>query len=855
MHYKESCCKDAFNGLYYSKNRGFSLGSSAFGMLRRIALLSVLQLVSLFVFLTGFFPQKKILKGEGEFQFNVELQNSTEPAFKKLVFIVIDALRSDFLYDEKSSKFHFLHSRLNVGEAWGFTAYSNPPTVTLPRLKGITTGSTPNFLDAILNVAEDDSSSNVKDQDSWPRQFHRNGYRMRFFGDDTWLKLFPLELFEEYEGTNSFFVSDFEQVDNNVTRHLSTQLKESHEWDVLILHYLGLDHIGHKGGPHSKFMPDKQIEMDGIIETLYTHLGEDTLLVVMGDHGMNDVGNHGGSSAGETSAGMLFLSKRLSRFPKPEGQRGVHLPYVPEDPSSFQYLTSIQQMDLVPTLAMLFNVPIPKNSVGLLIPEFLQLYSDTNFVETKIRENYRQLSELASEPPLGSGTDLDTIQGKMREIQKKLIRNATDYNYTNILFGYSLFVIVTVLVCLCAISLIQPLSVLLSTVGISLLFGISFFGSSFVEEEHQLWWWIITGSLSLSALRTTTVLPQLIAFFCVRLIRGWNNTGQKTTYSYVISSLLEEHTDVKWILNILTILYICLSGGSLDIWSVATTSALGVVALTYKVNWAVVNGGMAPNFLVQASEVLSKQFVAIRGLDDATAIDFTLIPLAQFFFQMVVAFIAIKIGLVTMKLHDKSTLLKGIRKYLVLLLVFLSPSTNIPLFLVYEILQKCLVEILTRQTYSLSTPLVALCSLAFQNFTFFQFGGTNSIATIDLSNAYHGISENYNIYLVGLLMLLSNFAPAIYWSMFPWGIFYVSNQGQNYTKGKTKLDIFVESKIPYMLFNCIVGCCLMAACMALRYHLFIWSVFSPKLCYYAAWNIFMYLIVGVILEGSLIILV
>ena len=102
---RENCCKDAYNELYYSKNRGFSLGSSAFGMLRRIALLSVLQLVSLFVFLTGFFPQKKILKGEGEFQFNVELQNSTEPAFKKLVFIVIDALRSDFLYDEKSQNF------------------------------------------------------------------------------------------------------------------------------------------------------------------------------------------------------------------------------------------------------------------------------------------------------------------------------------------------------------------------------------------------------------------------------------------------------------------------------------------------------------------------------------------------------------------------------------------------------------------------------------------------------------------------------------------------------------------------------------------------------------------------------
>ena len=136
----------------------------------------------------------------------------------------------------------------------GYTAYSNPPTVTLPRLKGITTGSTPNFLDAILNVAEDDSSSNLKEQDSWLRQFHINNKRIKFFGDDTWLKLFPQEFFDETDGTNSFFVSDFEEVDFNVTRHLPKQLATQDSWDVLILHFLGLDHIGHKGGAFSHFM-------------------------------------------------------------------------------------------------------------------------------------------------------------------------------------------------------------------------------------------------------------------------------------------------------------------------------------------------------------------------------------------------------------------------------------------------------------------------------------------------------------------------------------------------------------------------------------------------------------------------
>lgn len=122
------------------------------------------------------------------------------------------------------------------------------------------------------------------------------------YGDDTWIKLFP-GVFSRTDGTSSFYVSDFTEVDNNVTRHLGKELGTG-DWDVLILHYLGLDHIGHLGGPRryvtcfrdfdgSVFMKPKQVEMDGILERIYNSLttneGERTLMVVCGDHGMNDV--------------------------------------------------------------------------------------------------------------------------------------------------------------------------------------------------------------------------------------------------------------------------------------------------------------------------------------------------------------------------------------------------------------------------------------------------------------------------------------------------------------------------------------------------------------------------------------
>lgn len=819
-------------------------------MLKSLSLLLLFQLIGIVIFCTGFFPQKNVLQGDATFEINKKFQENTKPPFKKLVLVVIDALRSDFIFDESKSGFNFVHSKLNSGEAWGFTAYSNPPTVTLPRLKGITTGSTPNFLDAILNVVEDDSSSGIKDQDSWPRQFHEHGYQMRFFGDDTWLKLLPTEIFNEYEGTNSFFVSDFEQVDLNVTRHIPKQLKETNDWDVLILHYLGLDHIGHKGGANSTFMPAKHREMDQVIEKLYKGMKDDTLMIVLGDHGMNDVGNHGGSSAGETSAALVFLSKKLSKYQKPMLQKDVKLPMSLEDPSTFQYLTSTQQMDLVPTISALFNVPIPKNNVGVLIPEFLQMMN-SKIIDTKLLENYKQLMGVAkiednnlSEYIESKVIDRDLIINKMRSIQETLIHNATDYDYRNISIGYTILVLTTIFTVIFGIKKIRNDHSCVLIAIVSLLLGFSCFSSSFVEEEHQLWWWIITGSIAISYINSVikgdkNFWIHFIIFCGLRLIRGWNNTGQKTVYSYVISNLLENKPIILWTLNTLTLFMVCLRGNSRDPLTFISTFMLGMMVLTYKVSWSIVNKEKVPDFLYRVAQ----RFCEVLIGEQENPFDNALIPLATLFFQ---CFIAINLrNILTVRIQRSNTLSRNVSKYITLLLVFLSSSTNIPQFLIFEILSYFIGYILETQ-YDSSIYLVSLVSLVLQNFTFFQFGGTNSIATIDLSNAYHGISENYNIYVIGVLMCLANFAPAIYWAMFSWNILYEGD--------RKKTEVFAKAKLPFIIFNSVVGCHLMAACFILRYHLFIWSVFSPKLCYFAGWTLFMNVIVGWALEGIMAIL-
>ncbi len=60
-------------------------------------------------------------------------------------------------------------------------------------------------------------------------------------------------------------------MDNNVTRHLDKEL-EAADFDLMVLHYLGLDHIGHLAGPFSPLIGPKLQEMDNVIKNIYQKL-------------------------------------------------------------------------------------------------------------------------------------------------------------------------------------------------------------------------------------------------------------------------------------------------------------------------------------------------------------------------------------------------------------------------------------------------------------------------------------------------------------------------------------------------------------------------------------------------------
>jgi hypothetical protein len=87
---------------------------------------------------------------------------------------------------------------------------------------------------------------------------------------------------------------------------------------------------------------------------------------------MNDAGNHGGASPGEVSPALTFISPKLRSL---QSQR----PCPAEASEAFQYYQTVEQSDIAPTLAGLLGFPVPLNNLGVFIPDFLPLWSQSKF--------------------------------------------------------------------------------------------------------------------------------------------------------------------------------------------------------------------------------------------------------------------------------------------------------------------------------------------------------------------------------------------------------------------------------------------------------------------------------------------
>ena len=190
--------------------------------------------------------------------------------FKRVVWLIIDALRYDFMFFDDTlhhpsayqNKIPFVRDILRdkPANARLFKFVADPPTTTMQRLKALTTGSLPTFIDAGSNF-----NSYTVSEDSLPWQARENQRNITFIGDDTWLGLYPDGMLVKVFDFPSLNVQDLDTVDDGVIRHLEPELALS-DADLLIGHMLGVDHVGHTYGPSHWTMGKKLTQVNGFLE-------------------------------------------------------------------------------------------------------------------------------------------------------------------------------------------------------------------------------------------------------------------------------------------------------------------------------------------------------------------------------------------------------------------------------------------------------------------------------------------------------------------------------------------------------------------------------------------------------------
>ncbi|KAG8902560.1 mannose-ethanolamine phosphotransferase gpi13 [Tulasnella sp. 403] len=334
---------------------------------------------SLYLFTRGFLLSRLALDNTSK------CEDSTLPAtHSKAILLIIDSLRFDFITpnpphppNENCHGVFTFPAELTAkypDRSFIFNAYSDPPTATLQRIKGITTGSLPTFVDIGSNFG----GSAIK-EDSLIHQVVSSGKRAAFMGDDTWTVVYPDSFARNMTWPyDSFNVEDLHSVDEGVIRHLFPLLRsDPPQWDFIVGHFLGVDHVGHRVGPSGETMRVKLKQMDSVLREVVELMDDDTLLVVLGDHGMDSKGDHGGDGILETNSAMWIYSKSTPLATSLGGGQ-LALDALPTTtfPGCSAPHRSIQQIDLVPTLALLLGLPIPFNNLGMIIPELFQHPAD-----------------------------------------------------------------------------------------------------------------------------------------------------------------------------------------------------------------------------------------------------------------------------------------------------------------------------------------------------------------------------------------------------------------------------------------------------------------------------------------------
>nr|XP_026495191.1 GPI ethanolamine phosphate transferase 2 isoform X1 [Vanessa tameamea] len=974
--------------------------------------LLISALAALCLFLYGFFPLKyhsgklasmddlpNVINGvsiDGQ-----EVYNSGE---NSVILMVIDGLRYDFATEEYMP---FTGQLIKNKSACLYVSVAEPPTVTMPRIKSpdrkkekaqwrrtinfwrdifaMMTGSVSTFADVALNFG-----APAVVGDSVLRVAAAKGRRTVMYGDDTWLRLFP-GLWTESDGTTSFFVTDYTEVDKNVTRHLDRILtpdeKKKPPFDLLVLHYLGLDHIGHLEGARSPKIKPKLLEMDDVVKKIYKAMQtweRKGVLLLCGDHGMRDAGGHGGASPAELLVPLVVLTSDGFRCPHEAGAGGT-----------------VAQTDVAPSLAWLLGAPPPGDSAGRVLAALLprdprqHLYllhvlaeRNARLVPSTDKEFYKQFERakvqfahfLATGQQSAAKIAKEFYEESLEEMSKYLTETTTDFDMfalisaTCILYllagallcitlyslqpearrkisfpklhrskASSLIAFVVVLVIsaftlitacfitetksqFCSFSPLWSIAFIAAAVTITVAYFIikttientkdlsilrdlnaidylliigtlfhswSFFGTSFIEEEHMTWYFFWNTLMFFILVRTivvvvmyfakrwsgatefqekphlenrmssvgVSIVPQWVLLIALhRYLRTMNQTGDRwlflpDTADWLNSPENSFYLEAHLVIGSLLTLAICL-------WNIRFMNNYMQIhsALTVLATACTLCHRIATNALVTP-------FPIIKTWDPVLIVNiFWGLLISQVIFELLTYIGLFKTcgfplkgdnkfaynkpkaknedyfydqmeepwNIDEVKLNLARSITHIMYNDLMLIIILLMKPHNVimvpSIYFTCKLTSKCLDHKLLDARMRKGTEILDVLSKSLVHlwigflFYFYQ-GNSNSLASVELGAGYVGLREYSEARVAARVGLHAYAAPALAGAQ----LFCAAAARAHHWKGYLEsvwrvINIFALQRVYQLVIYCLIA-------ILFRHHLFVWTVFSPKLLY------------------------
>lgn len=233
---------------------------------------------------------------------------------RRLIVFLEDGARPDYLFLNSSVPHWkpFFQSLLKSDPTHAVcsTMKVDPPTSTTQGVKTLLTGGMRSFLE----LGQTFFSSSLT-SDHWLRQLrtYRN-LSIVHTGDHVWRELGGDVFSNDPPESDSFdvYVDDTDDIQEALEAFVESST------DVLIVHSLLVDHNAHRTSTSSPSNPaiyDALLKFNQHLSFITSHLPNNTLLLVFGDHGLSTWGNHGGATYDEVTTGLCAYTSSYNLRP------------------------------------------------------------------------------------------------------------------------------------------------------------------------------------------------------------------------------------------------------------------------------------------------------------------------------------------------------------------------------------------------------------------------------------------------------------------------------------------------------------------------------------------------------------